>query len=821
VTGRINVRAQEPRAIAVRNGLLYVAAFESGNQSELSACPLASGSLCTLGLTDLATFAQNPNLPGKVKNIQTDPVDPDRDLFVYDASTLAEVGVVQHLGTLLYGLAVSSGGRAFVTETDARNVINGGDGQFLVGLGNRMFLNRVAAVTCGGSGCGAATIQDLEPPNPTQATAVATPYGVALSGDDSTLVVTAAGSSRLLTIDAGSLATQGRIDLGTGAKAGVQVPRGVVLSSNGAGAAQTAYVLNTLDNSVAVVDVSNRTAPVVTATVPLVGDLTPVAVRRGRIVFNDAFASTSGTFSCASCHPDGNTDQLLWRIGGACSASIGCTPGDEARTTMPVRGLKNTLPLHWDGTLGDPFGGGNGAVGVNGAGGTDCTLTQGPGGDHACFRDLVNASNSGVMCDQTGSCPSGGTLLTEQQKDDEATYLASVSYPPARSRRVDDTLSTPANPVFTPNADGSPNASFPVSALKGFKDFFTNQNNGNSGQPDTCADSDAGCHKLPLLTGTNSATLNGFDAPTMRGLTDRFIQFSIAPTAAEKILFQANAGANVGGVNVSPLEAPIQWDPNQGYREITTFGAAFFVFQPVYNTRPLNIFEMFEEADTMGFSGAQGRQVELNARTTNGGELTNTDTEMSALELADTRGLVNLQAFGTRNGVLASFSWRSDGTYKTADDAVSLTHAQLIAEAEAGTTIMTLTAQLRSGWGTDDDPQPLLGIAATGSNGVTGDPPLPVVTSANAGNPPAFSLVGTDVRSDATLFIDGAPATGTVTCSAGTTGTTVLFCVNGNVSIDINQSESLGLHILQVQNPAGPLSNELPFCVGTRTNCNS
>src|SRR5690606_38294305 len=60
VTGSIKVRAQEPRAIAVRNGRLHVAAFESGNQSELSACPsttfpnFRSGSppQCTLGALD-------------------------------------------------------------------------------------------------------------------------------------------------------------------------------------------------------------------------------------------------------------------------------------------------------------------------------------------------------------------------------------------------------------------------------------------------------------------------------------------------------------------------------------------------------------------------------------------------------------------------------------------------------------------------------------------------------------------------------------------------------------------------------------------------
>ena len=77
---------------------------------------------------------------------------------------------------------------------------------------------------------------------------------------------------------------------------------------------------------------------------------------------------------------------------------------------------------------------------------------------------------------------------------------------------------------------------------------------------------------------------------------------------------------------------------------------------------------------------------------------------------------------------------------------------------------------------------------------------------------------GPTFRGDATLLVDGAPATGTLTFAAGATG---LFRVNRNVTVDINQSESPGLHLLQLQNPAGPLSNELPFCVGARANCNS
>src|SRR5690606_32396464 len=49
VTGSLPITAQDPRAITVRDGRLYVVAFESGNQSELSICGSANGTpQCTL-----------------------------------------------------------------------------------------------------------------------------------------------------------------------------------------------------------------------------------------------------------------------------------------------------------------------------------------------------------------------------------------------------------------------------------------------------------------------------------------------------------------------------------------------------------------------------------------------------------------------------------------------------------------------------------------------------------------------------------------------------------------------------------------------------
>jgi YVTN family beta-propeller protein len=60
VTSFLNVRAQEPRALAVRGGLLYVAAFESSNKSEMSACGGLTGNnipghQCSLGLRTSST----------------------------------------------------------------------------------------------------------------------------------------------------------------------------------------------------------------------------------------------------------------------------------------------------------------------------------------------------------------------------------------------------------------------------------------------------------------------------------------------------------------------------------------------------------------------------------------------------------------------------------------------------------------------------------------------------------------------------------------------------------------------------------------------
>ena len=209
------------------------------------------------------------------------------------------------------------------------------------------------------------------------------------------------------------------------------------------------------------------------------------------------------------------------------------------------------------------------------------------------------------------------------------------------------------------------------------------------------------------------------------------------------------------------LEAPIKFSVAEGMQEITSLGGAFLIFRPVYNTAPFNTFQMIEEASTK-FPGATARQVTLNQRTTGGPLLAETSAVLAALEEADADGMVNLRGVGVRDigagfGATATFSFRSTGLYTNDAGTLSLSRAELIAEAQAGALVMTFTGALRSGYGVD--PQPLLSPPSTGGCSQCGDPAIPVITS-TAADPPAFNVTGVKLTPDASVVWDGAGITG-------------------------------------------------------------
>jgi YVTN family beta-propeller protein len=795
VTGTIPIASQDPRAMLVSNGRLFVASFESGNQTELSSCPKQAfpidGVNCTFDQADF-NFASNPNLVFAPVDIVRDTRNPDRDVYVFDTTTDQPIENLSSIGTLLYDLAADAQGNVYLSFTEALNDANGRAGtagQGLVDLNNRMFLNQLAVLNCAGGPCTSVDLHDLEGAAPLAGDQLATPYGIAVSDDGALLVGTAASSSRLFVWDISAEAVVGRVDVGA-------MPRGIALASDPVtGAASMAYVLNTVGSSVSIVDVSDPTNPVELSQVAL-QDPTPADVRLGRIAFNDANASTTGTFSCGSCHPDGHTDQLLWIIGATCNFA-GCTQ-EEPRSTMPIRGLRDTLPLHWDGVLGDPFGGTNGEVVTN-----PFNLISGPGippgqvpplttdtvppnctTDESCFRQLVDAAVAGVMCDQTG-CPTHinenglAGALSEAERDNMGAFLENVSYPPPRSRQPDDQLT--------------------ALALGGFEDFFFNQGGvnppgPNNGQgPETCADNSGGCHALPLGAGTNSAFVGGFEAPTMRGITDRYVLFSAGVTSIWEVM------------TLAPFVSGLPWTTaTNGYEEFVNWSAAFGqplnpgAFINAYNTEALPIFTMVEEAST-GHSGAFGRQVALNTRTTAPATLAATEASLGVLEAADAASVVNLQlSAGLGSAGSAILLSYKGGSYTTGT--VTLSRTEVIQKAQAGELIGVATASLGAHGAA---PQPVLWVDSVGAVLDDGRLDLPDLPTDHP------MVVGArHVVANATLFVDGAPVGGSVACTGGFVADA---CPSEEITITLDVIPAAGTHLLQVATPGGLMSNEFPF----------
>jgi hypothetical protein len=316
--------------------------------------------------------------------------------------------------------------------------------------------------------------------------------------------------------------------------------------------------------------------------------------------------------------------------------------------------------------------------------------------------------------------------------------------------------------------------------------------------PETCADpGPGGCHALPHGAGTASFFVGGFEAPTMRGITDRYLQFSAGVTNVRDALEAATA--------FGATDAP--WSPAVGFDEFTNWALAFGsdavpgAFRNAYNVAAFDIFQMIEEMSN-GQSGAFGRQVTLNLRTTAAGALPATAAVLGALETADQRGVLNLLGTGVRNGAALTLSFRPDGTYR--GQGLVFTRAQLIGEAQAGTAVLTFTGQQRANVSAATV-QPTLFVPSVGTSFFNdGRPDLPILP----GDDP-MRVQAEDVPPGATVLIDGVPVAATLTCSGQAVNG---VCDASGVVIDLAAPPTApGLHLLQVQTASGLLSNELPI----------
>jgi YVTN family beta-propeller protein len=749
VTRRLAIPAQDPRALAVHDGRLYVIPFESNNQTQISGCtgPL-DGDLCTFDAVEHVIDNNNVLSRNAVVDIVRRADVPDRDLFVFDTENDQLLQTVNSLGTLLYGLAVDSRGRVFIAQTDARNDANGRAGSLGEGLEemeNRPFLNQITRLECAGS-CGAPEFIDLEPlppVDPAPGTALATPFAIAVSDDDAVLVVSAAGSNRLFTVDAASGAVLGRVEVGP-------VPRGIALESGPTGRPQRAWVFSAGANSVSLVDAADPAAPRVAGAVAL-ADPTHPAVKRGRLALNDANASTTGTFSCESCHPDGHTDQLVWVLDTPPCDIGGCTQ-IPPRVTMPLRGLRDTAPYHWDGIPGDPYGGNN-TANIRGSDPPNCDA-QAP---ETCTRVLVDASLATTMC-QTGGCPVNEEgkdgALNASERDDLAQLLLSVPYPPSQRRAFTNALST--------------------RAASGFRLFHIDGDLQGDPEPNVCGN----CHRMPFWVSTNTPG-TGMEAPTWRGAYDRWL-----------ILPQ-------GRVNLIDFDF---------YRTIAQQGTPErSVWQLSWVGRPRfdPVWDMVLEGST-GFPGAFARQVTLN-RESAADDLT--ADLLDAMEQSAREGGVVLQADGvfidggTGTPIALQFDHEvQGGSYvdRVADDR-PVTRAELVARATVGSFVGTFSARL--GPRVDlDNPQPALWTRGR-IEVQSGPQRFPTLL----GDDPTILVSGRHIREGANLYIDGRRVAGQVRCDAGT----LPACQQDSIEVSLAAvPRPAGMHFLQVQNPQGLFSND-------------
>jgi YVTN family beta-propeller protein len=113
-------------------------------------------------------------------------------------------------------------------------------------------------------------------------------------------------------------------------------PRGVLVAPDG----KTAYVANSLDDSLTVIDLRRLDA---VGEIDLGGPKSVTKVRYGERLFHNANITFHKQYSCHSCHPDGHVDGMTYDIE---ADGIGASPV-ENRT---LRGILDTAPFKWEGT---------------------------------------------------------------------------------------------------------------------------------------------------------------------------------------------------------------------------------------------------------------------------------------------------------------------------------------------------------------------------------------------------------------------------------------------------------------------------------------
>src|SRR5262245_36214990 len=376
-----------PRALAVGPGgtTVYAAVFDSGNQTttvnEGAVCNGGSGAPpCVVGGVTMPGGLPAPNTnfefitgPEVGLIVKLNPSNshwedrlgrnwnpavkfnlPDKDVFAINASTLSST-FFTHVGTIIYNMAVNPvSGKVYVSNTEARNEVRfEGPGAFS-GSTVRGHLHeaRISILSSPSTVTPRHLNKHIDygtvPSLPgVKDNSLATPTGIAVSSDGTTLYVAAFGSSKVGIFDTAQLeADTFAPSASDHILVGGAGPSGLVLDE----ARSQRYVFTRFDNSISVVDTTTRQQINHVA----VYNPEPMSIVDGRPFLYDAnYTSSNGEASCSSCHVFGDVDDLGWDLGDpdAMVQTFGnhFHPMKGPMTVQTLRGIATHGPLHWRG----------------------------------------------------------------------------------------------------------------------------------------------------------------------------------------------------------------------------------------------------------------------------------------------------------------------------------------------------------------------------------------------------------------------------------------------------------------------------------------
>ncbi|RKZ61963.1 MAG: hypothetical protein DRQ44_11395 [Gammaproteobacteria bacterium] len=394
----ISLFGDTPKALTVSadGNTVYAAVFKSGNQTtvlhEQVVCDNGVAIPCTIKAGEVNGVGKLP-FPNPVSVSGTDSPEtgliikfngsqwldelnndwsslvrfslPDRDVFALDANSgsIVQTAAYSGVGTVLFNMTVNPvSGKIYVSNTEAINEVRfEGSGSTSTTVQGHLHEARITVID---PATGSVTPVHLNKHinyNVTPAPAgvsddsLATPKGMAVTADGLTLYVVAKGSAKIGVFNTVTLENNtftpnsaNHITLSAGG------PGGLLLDEEN----DRIYVTTRFDNALSVVDTTTATE---ISHIGLHNPEPPSLIAGRQFLYDAKQTSSNGEASCASCHVEGDKDELAWDLGDPDGGLVpnnnliifgGGAPFHPVKgpmVTQTFRGMDNHGPMHWRG----------------------------------------------------------------------------------------------------------------------------------------------------------------------------------------------------------------------------------------------------------------------------------------------------------------------------------------------------------------------------------------------------------------------------------------------------------------------------------------